>query len=302
MKAAVIRAYGGPEVLRYEELPDPTPGVGEVLVRVAASSVNPFDWKLRSGAYKEAYPLAFPAILGVDVSGSVEAVGSGVNEFRAGDRVFANASQTYASLCVVKATNLAKVPGQMELAGIAALPTVTLTGAQLAELATGGKGRGAILVTGAAGNVGRSAVFAAKNKGWSVIAGVRKSQAEEAKSIGADSVLALDDDSAVKALEELDAVADTVSGSIADVLIGKVKKGGVFASVLAAPTNSTAYPDVRVETMQVKAAPATLLRMAEAVHAGKLVIPLGDRFSLADADKAHLAAENGARGKLLLLA
>ncbi|MBV9154927.1 MAG: zinc-binding dehydrogenase, partial [Acidobacteriaceae bacterium] len=133
-------------------------------------------------------------------------------------------------------------------------------------------------------------------------AGVRKSQTDDAKSIGADNVLALDDDGAVRSLEAVDAVADTVSGPMADVLIGKVKKGGIFASVLAAPTNSAVYPDVRVETMQVKAAPATLLRMAEAVQAGKLVIPLGDRFSLADADKAHLAAENGARGKLLLLA
>jgi NADPH:quinone reductase-like Zn-dependent oxidoreductase len=302
MKAVVIRAYGGPEELKLEELPDPTPGTGEVLVRVAATSVNPFDWKLRAGAYKDEFPLAFPAILGVDVSGTVEAVGPGVRNFRAGDRVFANAMQTYASLCRVKADSLARVPDRMEVAGAAALPTVTLTGAQLAELAVGANGRGTILVTGAVGNVGRSAVFTAKSKGWIVIAGVRKKQAAEAKSVGADRVLALDDEGAVKSLEPLDAVADTVSGPIADVLIGKVKKGGVFASVLAAPTNSAAFPDVRVENMQVEPAPAALVSMAEAVKTGKLVIPLGQRFALAEASQAHAAAEKGAKGKILLLA
>jgi NADPH:quinone reductase-like Zn-dependent oxidoreductase len=97
-------------------------------------------------------------------------------------------------------------------------------------------------------------------------------------------------------------VADTVSGPTADTLTGKVKKGGMFASVLAPPSNAAAHPDVRIETMQVKPAPATLIEMAEAVRAGKLTIPLGQRFALAEANKAHLAAEKGASGKLLLLA
>ena len=84
--------------------------------------------------------------------------------------------------------------------------------------------------------------------------------------------------------------------------ISKVKKGGTFASVLAPPSNAAAHPDVRIETMVVKSAPATLVHMAEAIRAGKLVIPLGQRFALADANKGHLAAERGAVGKLLLLA
>ena len=157
-------------------------------------------------------------------------------------------------------------------------------------------------MTGAAGNIGRSAVFTAKESGWTVIAGVRKKQMEEAKATGADRVVALDDDTSLNSLEQLDAVADTVSGPIADKLIGKVKKEGTFASTLASPSNAAAYPDVRIETMIVKPAPATLVHMAEAVKAGKLAIPLGQRFALADANKAHLAAENGAPGKLLLLA
>jgi NADPH:quinone reductase-like Zn-dependent oxidoreductase len=301
MKAIVIRAYGGPEVLKFEERPDPIAGPGDVLVRVAATSVNPFDWKLRSGAYKDVFPLTFPAILGVDVSGVVEVVGPGVQNLAAGDHVFGNAIQTYASLCVVKAEGLARIPDRIDVIEAAALPTVTMTGVQLAELAIRGRQPGILLVTGAAGNVGRSAVFRAKESGWVVIAGVRKKQTEEGRATGADRVIALDDEASMKSLEALDAIADTISGPSADQLIGKVKKGGVFASVLAAPSNAAAYPDVRIETMQLSPAPATLVRMAEAVRAGKLAIPIGLRFALADASKAHLAAENGASGKLLLI-
>jgi NADPH:quinone reductase-like Zn-dependent oxidoreductase len=271
-------------------------------MKVVATSVNPIDIKLRSGQMKGFWPLTFPAILGVDVSGVIQGIGPGVAGFSVGDNVFANAMQTYASLCVVKAAELAKIPDHMETIEAAALPTVTTTGAQLAELATRGKRDGTVLVTGAAGNVGRSAVFTAKESGWTVIAGVRKKQMEEAKATGADRVVALDDDTSLNSLEQLDAVADTVSGPIADKLIGKVKKGGTFASTLASPSNASARPDVRIETMIVKPAPAILVRMAEAVKAGKLMIPLGQRFALADANKAHLAAENGAPGKLLLLA
>ena len=137
MKAIVIQGYGGLEVLKYEDYPDPVPGVGEVLVRVAASSVNPFDFKIRSGSLKDFFSLTFPAILGLDVSGTVESLGLGVTTFARGDKVFAHASQTYAALCVVKATDLAKIPDGADVVDIAALPTVTTTGAQLASLALG---------------------------------------------------------------------------------------------------------------------------------------------------------------------
>jgi NADPH:quinone reductase-like Zn-dependent oxidoreductase len=302
MKAVVIRAYGGPEELKFEERPAPIPAPGEVLITVVASSVNPVDIKLRSGQMKEFWPLTFPAILGVDVAGVIQEIGPAVGGLSVGDHVFSSATQTYASLCIVKAADLAKIPREMETTGIAALPTVTLTGAQLAELATGAKARGTVLVTGAVGNVGRSAVFIAKDKGWTVIAAVRKRQIDEARAAGADRVLALDEDTALKSLEPVDAVADTVSGPTADALIGKVKEGGTFASVLAPPSNAASYPDVRIEIMQVKPDPVMLIRMAEAVKAGKLVIPLGQRFALADANKAHAAAEKGAAGKLVLIA
>jgi len=301
MKAAVIHAYGGPEELKLEERPDPIAGPGYVLVSVAATSVNPFDLKIRSGVLKDFLRLTFPAILGFDVSGVVEAVGPGGESFGRGDRVFGQATQTYASLCVVKATDLVRIPADMDTVDVAALPTVTTTGSQLADLATRAQRSGTVLVTGAVGNVGRSAVFAAKSKGWTVIAGVRTAQVEQGKATGADRVVALDDEESLASLESVDAVADTVSGPTADKLAGKVKKGGTFASVIAPPTNAAAYPNVRIETMQVEPTPATLIAMAQAVRAGKLTIPLGQRFALADADKAHVAAEKSAFGKLLLL-
>jgi NADPH:quinone reductase-like Zn-dependent oxidoreductase len=115
-------------------------------------------------------------------------------------------------------------------------------------------------------------------------------------------VVALDDAEALRALEALDAVADTVDGPTADELIGKIKDGGVFASVLASPSKAASYPSVTVKTMQVTPDTTTLLAMAEAVEKGALSIPLGEMFALKHAAKAHAAAEKGGAGKILLLA
>ena len=301
MKAIVIHGYGGPEVLKYEDYPDPTPGEGEVLVRVAASSVNPFDFKVRSGALKDFIPVRFPAILGLDLSGTVESLGPGVTTFNRGDKVFAHAFQTYAELCVVKATDLAKIPEGTDPVDIAAIPTVTTTGAQLASLALGGKSGQTVLVTGAVGNVGRSAVYTAKTRGAMVIAGVRKRQIGEAQTVGADHVVALDDPAALKGMESVDAVADTVGGQTADEVMGKIKGGGIFASVLGPPSEAASYPTVEVKTMEVTSDSHLLRTLADAVQKGTLTIPLGERFSLKDAGKAHALAEKGSAGKILLL-
>src|ERR1700740_1417991 len=191
MKAIVVHQYGGPEVLQFEEYPDPVPGQGEVLVRVAAASVNPIDYKRRAGLTKDFYPLKFPGLIGVDLAGTVVKIGPEVEGFAVGDQVFAMADNTYAQLCVVKAAALAKVPKGLDLIQAAALPLVTVTGNQLIS-ATGIKAGQTVLVAGAAGNVGRSAVFTAKQRGATVIAGVLKRQMGEAKTIGADQVVATD--------------------------------------------------------------------------------------------------------------
>ena len=300
MKAIVVHEYGGPEVLKFEEYPDPVPGPGEVLVRVAAASVNPIDFKRRAGLTKDFYPMHFPGLIGVDMAGTVVKVGPGVEAFTAGNRVFAMADNTYAELCVVKADVLADIPEGLDVIEAAALPLVTTTGNQLLS-ATGIKAGQTVMVVGAIGNVGRSAVFTAKDRGATVIAGVLKRQMDEAKAVGADQVVATDDDTAIANLPQLDAVADTVGGRTAEKLIAKVKPGGVFASVLGAPQNAAKYPSVKVVPVFSKFDRNTLQFMAEAVRDGKLVIPISRKLPLSEAAQAQALAEKGGIGKILLV-
>lgn len=301
MKAVVIHQYGGPEVLRFEDYPDPVPGPGDVLVRVAATSVNPLDYKRRAGLMKDSYPIRFPGLIGTDIAGTVIKIGPGVEGFSVGDRVFAMADNTYAELCVVKASVLAKVPKGLDLIQAAALPLVTTTGDQLISFA-GIRAGQTVLVVGAAGNVGRSAVFTAKQRGATVIAGVLKRQEDEAKTIGADQVIATDDDTTIANLTPLDAVADAVGGRTAEKLIAKVKAGGVYASVVGAPQNAAQYPSVKVVPVVSRFDRNTLESMAEAVRDSKLVIPINQRLPLREAAEAQAEAEKGVVGKILLVA
>jgi NADPH:quinone reductase-like Zn-dependent oxidoreductase len=301
MKAIVVHQYGGPEVLKFEDYPDPVPGPGEVLVRVAATSVNPIDYKRRAGLLKDFDPVQFPGLIGVDIAGTVVRGGPGVQGFSAGDHVFAMAANAYAELCVVKADILAKVPEGLDLIRAAALPLVTTTGNELIS-ATGIKADQTVLVAGAVGNVGRSAVFAAKQRGAVVIAGVLKSQIDEAKTIGADEAVATDDDGAIASLQMVDAVADTVNGKTAEKLIAKVKPGGVFASVLGAPRNAGKYPTVKAVPVVSHSDAKILEFMAEAVRDGKLIIPISQKLPLKEAAEAQAAAEKGGGGKILLVA
>ena len=301
MKAVVVHQYGGPEVLKFEDYPDPVPCPGEVLVRVAATSVNPIDYKRRAGLTKDFYPLTFPGLIGVDLAGTIMKGGPGVEGFSVGDKVFAMADNTYAELCVVKAAMLAKVPMGLDLIQAAALPLVTITGNQLMS-ATGIKAGQTVMVVGAVGNVGRSAVFTAKQRGATVIAGVLKRQIDEAKTVGADQVVPTDDDTAIASLSPLDAIADTVGGRTAEKLIAKVKAGGVYASVVEAPQNAAKYPSVRMAHVFSKFDRKTLESMAEAVRDGKLVIPISQKLPLNEAAEAQAEAEKGGVGKILLVA
>jgi len=301
MKAVVVHQYGGPEVLKFEDYPDPAPGPGEVLLQVVASSVNPIDYKRRAGLTKDFYPIKFPGQIGVDVAGTVLKIGAGVKGFSVGEPVFAMANDAYAELCVVKAATLAKVPAGLDLIEAAALPLVTTTGNELVSATEIKRGQ-TLLVTGAVGGVGRSAVFTAKQRGATVIAGVLKRQTEEAKTIGADQVVATDDDNVLSNLPPLEAVADTVDGSTAEKLIAKVKQGGVFASVLGPPRNAAKYPSVKVVPVYATPNVGVLQFMADAVRNGKLVIPISRKLPLSQAGEGQAAAEKGGIGKVLLVA
>ena len=302
MKAAVLHEYGPAKNLKYEDVPDPVPAEGEVLVRVAAASINPIDYKMRSGEAKERFPIEFPAILGRDFSGIVREVGPGVTGFEPGDKVIGLAWKTYAKLVTVKATDLALLPEGMELAEAAALPLVTLTGEQLITLGTQIQSGQTVLVSGALGGVGRSAVWTAKKAGAIVIAGVRKSQLKEAAEIGADEVVALDDHSAMAKVGFVDAVADTVGHKTAEALLAKVKQGGIFASVLGPPANAKLHPTVRIVPVAAKPDAAALRTLAEDVKAGHLKIPIDRMIPLEEAAEGQAAAEKGGIGKVLLVA
>lgn len=302
MKAVVIHGYGGPNELTWEDFADPVAGPGEVLVKTAAASINPVDYKMRSGAAKERFPVEFPGVLGRDVSGTVAAMGEGVTQFAEGDRVFALALHTYAELVVVKQSELARIPDDLDIVDAAALPLVLLTGEQLIMRGVKPEKGSTVLVAGALGGVGRTAVYIAKQAGATVIAGVKKSQIEKARSLGADEVLALDDKEAMGKVGLLDGVADAVGGKTAEELLGKVKQGGVFASVLGPPANATMHPTVRIVPVVAERDVPTLERLAEDVARKRFTIPVDRMIPMSEAAAGQRAAEKGGIGKVLLLA
>ena len=302
MKAVVLHEYGPPSKLKYEDFDDPKPGPGEVLIRVSAVSINPVDWKMRSGAAKDRFPVEFPGILGRDLSGVVREVGEGVTTFAPGDKVFTFAKATYAELTVVKAEDLSHLPEGLDLIEAAALPLVTATGEQLITRAAKIQSGQTILITGANGAVGRSAVLTAKKAGAIVLAGVKKSQKVAAQSIGADELIALDDADELDKLGLVDAIADTVGGETAQKLIAKVKQGGIFASVVGPPANAKLHPTITIAPIMAVPDPARLVEIAQDVLAHRLVIPIDRMLPLSDAAEGHAAAEKGGLGKILLLA
>lgn len=302
MKAVVLHEYGGPSKLKYEDFPDPQPGKGEVLVRVAAAGLNPIDWKLRSGAMKAFMPLQFPVILGYDFAGVVREVGEGVTKFAAGDRVFGRTGASYAELAVIQADELAKVPEGLEMTTAGALAVVTTTGDQLIREAAKLQPGQTVLLTGALGSVGRVALFAALEIGAKVIAGVRKKQMDEALELGATAAIDVSDDDELAKLGTVDAVADTLGGALAEKLIAKVKPGGAFGSTVGPVGNAALHPTVEVIAFGSHPDAKTIVHYAEAIRDGKLALPIDRMLPLADAADAHAAAEKGGLGKIVLLA
>ncbi len=301
MKAAVLHQYGGPENLTYEDFPEPVLGAGEVLVNVAAAGINPIDLHWMRGSTPEWRTLQFPAVLGWDVSGTVAQLGTGVTGLAVGDRVAAWADRTFAEIVVAKAGLFAKVPSGLDLVDAAALPLVTLTGSQLISDGGGVKPGDTVIVTGAAGAVGRAAVYMAKKQRATVIAGVLQSQLDQAQSIDANQTVALDDPAAFAALPQADVVANCVGGATASAIMDKVKPGGTFASVTGAPGNANAYPAVTVVSFRSKPNDAQLRSLMEAVAGGELTIPIDRRIPLRDAAAGAAAIEKGGIGKVLLL-
>ena len=304
MKAVVLDEYGGPENLKFEDnVPSPQVSGNTVLIAAAAASVNPIDWKLRSGVLQKNFPLPLPAILGRDVSGIVRQVGANVKHFKPGDRVLALSNKTYAELVAVDDSDVTHLPDGVDLADAAAIPLIALTGDQLVRLAANVQKGQVVLVTGALGGVGRAAVHTAMKIGAQVIAGVRGKELEAARSLGVSGVLAIDDDQAIENFPLVDAIADTVGGDVAAKLIARIKPGGTFGYASGLPENAAATnPTVKFARVSAKPDPSKVREFADDVRDGKFVLPIGRRLPLRDAAEAHRLGEKGGIGKILLLA
>jgi NADPH:quinone reductase-like Zn-dependent oxidoreductase len=303
MKAVRIYEYGGPETLKYEtDVPEPAVGADTVLVESVATSVNPIDWKVRSGARQKDFPLHFPAILGKDVSGVVRAVGSNIRHFKPGDRVLATADAAYAQFVSVQGALLTHLPDGVDLIDAAAIPLVSLTGDQLVRLATRVVSGQTILVSGALGSVGRAAVHTAKKLGARVIAGVRQRQLAKVAELGVSHAVAIDDDAAIADLEAVDGVADTVGGETAAKLFGKIRNGGRFGYASVFPSEASATnPTVEVTRVFARPDASKVREFADDIRDGTFSLPISQRLPLRDAATAHALAQNGGAGKIILL-
>ncbi len=300
MKAVVMHAYGDMSELRYEEEDLPEAGAGEVRVRVRATSINPVDWKIRSGAEKAMFPLDLPEILGRDLAGEVDEAGSGVNGFAKGMRVMGLANGTYAEYATAKADVLAPIPDGMSFEQAGSLPLVLLTGAQLIERAAKVESGQTILITGALGSVGRVAVHVARGRGARIIAGVRASQKEEAATLGAQQVVALDDPTEMVHLHDLDVVADTVGGVVQEHALKVLRDNGVYASTIGGPKHPPGR-GIRVEALMATPDASRLYELADEVARGALRVPIAKTFPLAEVQEATRLAEKGAGGKVVLM-
>jgi NADPH:quinone reductase-like Zn-dependent oxidoreductase len=295
MKAVLLYAYGGPEQLRYEETEQPECKDDEVLLRVKATSINPIDFKIRSGAAKSRFPIEFPAILGRDVAGEIVEAGKSVTGFAKGMRVMALTNRTYAEYTTVKAEVLAPIPDALSFEQAAALPLVTITGAQLIERAVKPKKGQTVLVTGALGSVGRTALHVARQHGARVLAGVRSTEREQAAALKADGIVAIDSVEEIGRLHDLDAIADTVGGSAIQRLLRSIRKGGVLGSVLGEPEGAKKY-DIRVEAFMAQPDASRMRELAEDIACEKFAIPIARTMKLQGIQEAHRLAEKGGLG------
>jgi NADPH:quinone reductase-like Zn-dependent oxidoreductase len=299
MRAAVLTGYGEVDKLEIRDVPEPEPGPGELKIRVAGSSINPIDYFMRSGRLQGRFPLALPAVLGRDASGEVVAVGPGVAVLRAGMKVLGLASSTHADYVVASQEAWAELPPSLDLVDAGALPLVALTGWQLVDEAVRSRTGDIVLVTGALGGVGRTAVYAAAARGAKVVAGVRRQQKTEAAKLDVVDVIALDDDRDLERMPIVDAVANTIPGPTTDKLLGKIKPGGTIGSVTGEPAGAKEMGLV-VRGHVVHPDAGRLAELARAAAERRLVIPIATRLPLTQIREAHAMAERGADGKVVL--
>jgi NADPH:quinone reductase-like Zn-dependent oxidoreductase len=300
MKAVVLQGFGGVEQLRYEDVRKPRLKPGEVLVKVAAAGINPADIKTRRGQMGVKFTLQPRMILGYDLAGEVVDPGDGAGGFGPGDRVMGIVARAYAEFAAAPAKVLTKIPDGIETENAAALPLALTTGAQLVESGVRPIAGETLLVTGALGSVGRTAVYVARKHGMKVIAGVRAKQREEALALGIERAIALDHEESIASLGKVDAIADTVGGSVIEKLLPYIRHAGVLATVTGKPGGADGK-DFEVREVWASPDPERLHQLAEAVAHGEFAIPIAKKLKLSEVREAQMLAERGGIGKVLLL-
>jgi NADPH:quinone reductase-like Zn-dependent oxidoreductase len=304
VRAVAVSKFGGtPELV---DIPQPTAGPGEVLVKLAAAGVNPFDWMLDGKA-----PHVFPLVLGIDGAGTVAAVGSGVTRFAVGDAVYGQffhrpvGTGTYAEYVTVPAgQTIAAAPSSVSAAAAAAVPTSGATGLALVEEVGAGPGQ-RLLIVGATGGVGSFATQLAAARGAHVIATARGNAVGRIRDLGAAETI---DHRAGPIADQLpdgvDALIDVVSDASAFAAnAALVRPGGVaVTTVFAADPEALAERQVRGVNLNAAPSPETLDLLAAEIDAGRLRIPVGTEVPLAEAPAAVALSRSGrAAGKIVIL-
>src|SRR5262245_7803098 len=289
MKAIFIEQTGGPDVLKYGDLPDPVAGPGEVVVDIHAASINAADWKVRGGEHGQ---VKFPHILGRDFSGVVSAIGDGVDDLRPGDAVFgvcaAGQEGAYAEKIAVKAAIIAKKPAGLSHVDAAALALTGLTAINAVDDTLKLKRGETILIQGGAGGVAGFAIQFAKHIGARVITTASAKNHDYVRDLGADEVIDYNARDFTQVVSNCDAVFDTVGGDVATKSFAVLRPGGraaFIASGLQAPKPDRA--DVTALRPPVPRGRAPLERIAELALKGVIQVPHITRYRLSEAAEAH---------------
>jgi NADPH:quinone reductase-like Zn-dependent oxidoreductase len=305
MKAVRIHRFGPPDVISLDDVPKPVPGTGEVVVRVNAAGVGPWDAVIRTG--KSALRQPLPLILGSDLSGVVDSLGPAVANLKGGDEVFGVTNEhftgAYAEYAVAKASMIALKPKTLNHTHAASVSVVAVTAWQMvydfSQLSSGQ----AVLIHGGAGNVGGYAVQLAKRARAVVIATASADNAPYVRRLGADGVIDYLARRFEERVKEIDAVIDTVGGDTLDRSYGVLKRGGIVVSAAAQPSKEKAEQHgVRAVFFLVQVTAERLVRIAKLIDAGELKSEVGEVLWLDEARKGHEMLEGAPhrRGKIVI--
>lgn len=305
MKAIQVDAFGGPEALVLREVDDPRPADNEVLIDIAATSVNPIDWKIVSGAMRNMIPLPLPFTPGVDAAGTVAAVGRNVTAFEPGDEVmgYIGISGGYATRAVVNAERLARKPGNVTFAQAGGISTVALTAWQALFEQGGLRAGHKILIHAAAGGVGSIAVQLAALAGAEVIGTASGANFDYLRSLGAADVIDYSAEDFAKRVSNADVVLDLVGGDTQDRSWSVLRSGGVLVSTISQPdTRHSGGRGIEGKWFATRPDGKQLSEMAAWYESGKLRTTVDSVYSLGEASQAMAKSlAKHVRGKVVLL-